>query len=362
MSAKRLLMLGTHFNTMGGISSVVNVYREYGLFDRLAITYLPTHCNGGKLAKLSIMARAYLRFFAMLARGQVGAVHAHVASRASFWRKAPLLRLAQKVGIPTVVHLHGAEFHLFYEQECSPAQQRRIKAIFEDAACAIALSTAWADWIRKCFPRAKATVIPNPVRIPAQVPAWSERLRGVVLSLGQLGKRKGTYDLIQAVSQMPPQRRCTLRLGGDGEVDQARQQAHAMGIAEQVQLLGWVRGADKDRHLAQAWVYTLPSYNEGLPMSLLEAMAAGLPVVTTPIGGIPEAVTDGVEGYLIPPGDVTTLRDRLMRLCDDAALAERMGHAARQRAQAHYSIEAIAPQLQAVYAAMGWNPSPSPSP
>jgi glycosyltransferase involved in cell wall biosynthesis len=361
---KRLLMLGTHYDTMGGISSVVNVYREHGLFEKLSITYIPTHCNGSAAAKLKLMASAYLCFAGRVLTGQVGAVHAHVASRASFWRKAPLLWMAQRWGIPTIVHLHGAEFHLFYEKECKPWQQRLVRHVFENARAAIALSNTWAEWMRQHFPHAQPVVIANPIRIPEPAPLWSQRQAGAILSLGELGKRKGTYDLLEAIAHIPPEQRhhthVQLRLGGNGEVAQTQTRAKELGIDNHVKLLGWVRGEDKSRELAKAWVYTLPSYNEGLPMSLLEAMAAGLPVVTTPIGGIPEAVTDGVEGFLIDAGDVSSLCERLQRLCSDPALAQRMGQAARLRAQRDYSIDAIAPQLQALYANIGWKPHPQP--
>ena len=359
MARQHLVMLGTHFDTMGGISSVVNVYRDSGLFDRQAIRYLATHRDGGRATKLLAMASAYVRFVLALMRGKVGAVHAHVASRASFWRKAPLLRLAQWRGVPTVVHLHGAEFHLFYENECSPGQQAVVREVFEQASAVIALSGSWKSWIERSFPAAKVSVIPNPIAIPAPTD-WSQRLPGVVLSLGRIGERKGSYDLLTALAATPPAQRWSLRLGGDGELEQFKAKAQAQGLADQVQLLGWVRGDDKARQLREAWIYTLPSYNEGLPMSVLEAMAAGLPIVSTPIGGIPDAVTDGVEGFLVTPGDTAALGDRLGRLCADPELARRMGAAARARAIHSFSIEAIGPQLEAVYARMGWAPAATP--
>ena len=360
MARKHLVMLGTHYDTMGGISSVVNVYRASGLFERLAIHYLPTHRDGGRVTKLMAMASAYLRFILALMLGRVGAVHAHVASRASFWRKAPLLRLAHSRGVPTVVHLHGAEFHLFYEKECSPAQQAVVRQVFENAAAVIALSSSWKDWIERSFPAAKVSVIPNPVAIPAPTD-WSQRVPGVVLSLGRIGERKGSYDLLSALAAAPAAERWTLRMGGDGELEAFKAKAQALGVSDRAQLLGWVRGDDKARHLREAWIYTLPSYNEGLPMSVLEAMAAGLPIVSTPIGGIPDAVTDGVEGFLVTPGDTAALGERLHRLCADTELARKMGAAARARAIQHFSIEAIGPRLEAVYARMGWAPAAAPT-
>ncbi len=103
-----------------------------------------------------------------------------------------------------------------------------------------------------------------------------------------------------------------------------------------------------------ARIYLLPSYNEGLPMSVLEAMAAGLPVITTPVGGIPEAVTDGVEGFLVQPGDVDALAGRLAQLLRDDALTQQMGAAARRKIEQTFSAEAILPHIDALYAGLGW--------
>jgi glycosyltransferase involved in cell wall biosynthesis len=145
-------------------------------------------------------------------------------------------------------------------------------------------------------------------------------------------------------------------LGGDGELELVRARALELGIADHVELLGWVRGEDKERLLAAAVLYVLPSYNEGLPVSVLEAMAAGLPIVSTPVGGIPEAVTDGVEGYLVEPGNVQALADRMDRLLGDQDLAMRMGESARRKVELVFSANAVVPQVEAMYLDLGLKP------
>src|SRR4030065_982024 len=107
---KSILMLGTRFDTMGGIASVVNVYRTAGFFDKLPIIYIPTHCDGGALAKLKILLVAYVHFLGLLLVGRVGLLHVHTSSRASFWRKSLFFFPAFLLGIPTILHLHGSEF------------------------------------------------------------------------------------------------------------------------------------------------------------------------------------------------------------------------------------------------------------
>src|SRR5690606_20518716 len=155
-------------------------------------------------------------------------------------------------------------------------------------------------------------------------------------------QEKGAYDLIDAMARITRSHPSVqLLLGGDGDLQEAAERAKQLGVQDSVKLLGWVTGERKANLLSSASVFCLPSYNEGLPMSLLEAMASGLPVVTTPVGGIPEAVTDGREGYLVEPGDVGSLADKLRALIDNRILAREMGQEARKKALEKYSVERV---------------------
>ncbi|WP_170289117.1 glycosyltransferase family 4 protein [Massilia sp. YMA4] len=348
---KKIVMIGTHFSTMGGISSVVNVYRAAKLFERYPIRYIATHRDGGPLTKLRVAIVALLTFLGLLLTGQVALVHLHVSSRASFWRKLPFFALSNTLGIPTIVHLHSGEFHLFYGKQ-SARRQRLIRYVFDNASRVIVLSEKWKEWLQTISSNQHIHAIYNPVLVPD----WSRDAAAApakrLLVLGRLGKLKGSYDLMAALAQLgdPAVR---LSMGGDGELDQVRQRAVELGVGAQLNLLGWVVGADKERALREADVYLLPSYNEGLPMSVLEAMAYGLPVITTPVGGIPEAVTDGVEGFLIQPGDVAALSARIATLLADPELARRMGQAARQKIVSTFSTQAVLPRIERLYAELG---------
>lgn len=350
---RRIIMLGTDPEGRGGIASVIRLYEQAGLLDRFAVRYLPTHCDGSSLRKAWFAVSALARYVLALA-GRPTLVHVHVASRASFWRKAPFFLLAFLCRIPAILHLHGAEFELFYARECGPRQQAFVRYIFDRCACVIVLSSAWQHWARSISRNPRIVAVYNPVALPEPAPPWDRRQPGDILFLGRLGHRKGSYDLLEAASLLARRGRSfRLRLGGDGEVAEVRQRARELGIDDRVELLGWVRGSDKDHLLASAWLYVLPSYNEGLPVSVLEAMAAGLPVVTTPVGGIPEAVTDGAEGLLIAAGAVNELADGIERVLIDQELARTLGTAARAKVSALFSVEAVIPRIEAIYTDIG---------
>lgn len=346
----RILMIGTALDTQGGVSSVVNVLREGGLFERCGIDYIASHRDGGARVKLATASTGWLRCMGRLLGGRVVALHVHMASRASFWRKLLFILPAFAQGVPVIVHLHGGGFRQFYSEESPMLVRRLIRYVFERAARVIVLSEGWKAWVASAFPQARVVSIYNPV-VPLQVPAFEAREASTLLFLGRLGAKKGALDLIEAVARIrasfPSVRLC---MGGDGDLEGARQRAAALGLAGQTELPGWVRGAQKQALLEKAAVYVLPSYHEGLPMSVLEAMAAGLPVVSTPVGGIPEAITDGVEGYLVQPGDIDGLSECLVRLLGDAVLRRRMGEAARRKIEDGFSTDRILPKLEALYA------------
>lgn len=350
---RRPVMLGTALDTQGGVSTVVSVLRRAGLFERCGVCYIPTHRDGSAMAKLVVMVHGWFRFMGLLLAGRVALIHVHTASRASFWRKCLFMLPALSMRVPIILHLHGAEFQVFYEVECASPSRRFVRWIFERVNRVVVLSQSWGKWVQDTFPATRVEVIPNPILVPGQV-ARGPRNARTLLFLGRLGKRKGVYDLLRAIAELcPAYPDLHVWLAGDGELDAVRQYAQTLGVDKHLELLGWVRGDDKVRLLNEASIFVLPSYHEGLPMSVLEAMAYGLPVVTSPVGGIPEAVRDGEEGFLIEPGDVKALADRLSRLLADPALRARMGDAARARAAAHFGASAIVTRWLSLYQQLG---------
>lgn len=349
----RVVMIGTAMGMQGGVSTVVDVLKNAGLFERCNVMYIPTHRDGGVVRKLQVFFLGWCRYIAMLIGGRIGLLHAHTASRASFWRKSMFMLPAFFARVPVILHIHGAEFQVFYEKECSALSRSVVQYIFARADQVVMLSESWLQWVRTTFPTAKAKVIPNPIVVP-EANTTEVRHPFSLLFLGRLGQRKGVFDLLHAAAELAP-RYPDLRilLGGDGELDAVRDQAKGLGISAHVSLLGWVKGADKARLLKEATIYVLPSYNEGLPMSVLEAMAYGLPVVSTPVGGTPEAVRDGEEGFLVQPGDVRQLAARLDRLLADPDLRVRMGDAALVRAVSRFGATGVVEQWVALYGELG---------
>lgn len=340
----------------GGMRSVVEAYRRDGLFDRHDVRLIDTHDEGSLGRRLGLAASALWTFVKLLVQRRVTLVHVHMAMRGSFWRKSVFATLARWFGVPVVAHLHGSEMEVFYNT-LSPFWQRRVVDQLEACARVLVLSASWQTFVTRIAPRARVQVLPNYVTVPDEPAGGHGGPLVTVLFLGVVGKRKGVFDLLPAMAlavEGAPQLR--LLVGGNGEVEHARQLAESLNLQQHVQFLGWVAGEQKEKLLRQADVYILPSHNEGLPMSVLEAMSFGLPVVTTRVGGIPELVTDDEDGVLVEAGDVAAIAAALVRLAQQPSERARLGAGARARVQAAYADSTVLPQLERVYAEVSAQP------
>lgn len=357
-TCRSVLMVGTHLQGMGGIRAVVQGYIDGGLFDRIPCTYVATHRYGPAWVKAGAALAGWSRVAVLLHTLDAPLVHVQLASRASFWRKSVVCGLARLARRPYLLHVHGAEFMQFYEKESRPAAQRMIRAVLAHAALVIALSEEWRVRLARICPEARIEVLGNAVPLPApdQV-RRDEEPRPTLLFLGEVSRRKGVYDLVRALA-LAAQRVPQLRLvcGGAGEIEQVRRLAAQVGAADRIECLGWLDACGKRAELARASAFVLPSYAEGMPMALLEAMSWSLPVITTPVGGVPQVIAHEANGLLVQPGDTDALAAAIVRLMQSPAERARLGAAARATVAARFSLQASIEHLLAIYRRFGIEP------
>lgn len=348
-------MLGASPDAKGGIASVIRTYQDNGLLERWPICYLPTHQEGSYAGKIILLFRACFRFLCMLTTGDIRLVHVHTASRRSFYRKSLFFVLCRFFRIPYLLHLHGAKFMTFYRTECSWFGRQLVHSVFRHAGAVLVLSTTWTEAVRSFSTPAPCYVVPNPIRFSEVRPGT--RSGFLLLFSGRLGQRKGVFDLVEAfarvIKQVPAAR---LTCCGDGQVDEFRQRVETLGLSQQVAVPGWVEADELQRLLAGADLFALPSYDEGLPMSLLEAMAAELAVVSTPVGGIPDLIEDGVNGFMVQPGDIDSLAARLVALLTNPDQRLAVAAKARETVIQRFSVEEVLSRLEEVYLRFGLEP------
>ena len=258
-------------------------------------------------------------------------LHIHLSVRGSSYRKAVLARLARILRIPYVIHLHGTDYKEFWEST-NPILRSELSRMIAGSARFIVLGDFWARVMRDLQPdfAQKIVVLPNATATAAPRQDTGDRVAPQITFLGQLGQRKGSADLLQALSRLQHLPGWTATLAGDGPIAETQQLVRQLGLDGRVRVPGWVGTAERTSLLQASDMLVLPSYAENLPMVILEAFAHGVPVISTPVGAIPEVVVPERNGLLIKPGDVTGLASAIERLLIDASLRQRMADAARR--------------------------------
>ncbi len=330
----------------GGMVTVVNNYLNVAQWSDARFFFVPTHRQAGKIGLALQFAKGSLRA-AALAR-KVDVAHLHVAERGSFVRKGLLLKMLHALNVPVVLHHHGAEFEPWYES-CSPRMKRWINSVLSAADMNIVLSRRLLPMISSKSPDARVMALYNAVATFPENRYDPDRKE--VLFLGRLGERKGVYLLLQAIKNLDAELPADIRfnLCGDGEVEQVRQRAESMGISHRIGHIGWTAGELKEQILSRTVINVLPSYNEGLPMTILETMARGIPNLSTRVASIPEVIEDGVTGLLMEPGDVEQLTAKLRQLLTDRELRLKLSDASYKLINEKFSLESSVTTLTELY-------------
>lgn len=318
----------------GGMATVAALMAAHP-DERIAITVAPTYVDASLRQRLCVGIAGMLRATWPLLRGRVDVLHVHLAHGGSVIRKALPLWAARCAGVPAVVHAHSYDFGGWFDRQ--PALVRAAVPRMLEADHWVVLGSRHVDEYasRLWLDPGRIRVLHNAVQVPHTAVAQSGVERVHAVALGRLGVRKGSYDVIAAVAALDEtvRRRLHVTLAGDGEVDEVRAAVDAAGLGATIHVAGWLDSSARDQLLSAASVFLLPSYDEGLPMALLEAMAYGLVPVTTRVGSIGEAVSDGVNGLLIRPGHPEEIAAALTTLVDDETVRVRLAAAARSRAE-----------------------------
>lgn len=348
-----IVMLGSDFSAPGGISAVLRNYRDGGLLARWPVKFLPTYRRSFTADKLLTASVALLRFVSWLLAGRVALIHAHTAARASFWRKSIFLLLGSLAGCRTILHLHDGSFPAYYER-CGALRRWAIRAMLGRVDRVVVLTPGWQATIANIQPAARFAVIANPVTAHCLPP---NPQAGEILFLGRLWREKGIFDLIEA-SEILAREFPELRVvcAGDGDIAALSRRIAQLDLERKLIFPGWVDDRAKDELLARASIFVLPSYAEGLPIGVLEAMINGIPVVATAVGGIPDALGDEA-GLLVPPGDPVALSAALASLLRSPELRRGMGNAGRRRAGDAFAGEKVLARIGELYLQLGVQPS-----
>lgn len=345
MKKIKVLMCGSELSVKGGMVSVIKNYLGYQSWDEFEIKYIPTHTEKNKLIVAFYFALAYIRVIVTAVAGRYDIIYLHAAERGSFFRKAILARTLRRLGVKTIMHHHAAEFEEFYEA-LSEKKKHYVSDTLEKVDLNIVLSKRLIKMITDKAPSARVKVLYNAVQT-YEVNPYNPHARNI-LFLGRLGKRKGVYDLLNVIKDLDKKLSQDVRfyLCGDGEVENVKKVVCEYGIQHRIAHVGWVDKEQKKKYIADSMINVLPSYNEGLPMSILETMASGIPNISTDIASIPEVISEGKNGFMITPGDTKALADNILTLVNDDALRLNMSQQAWNDVTTKFSLDAHIAELK----------------
>ena len=339
----RTLVIATSRRTQGGITTVLNEHERSAYWREHECRWLETHIDRNFLYKLWYVTKAFLYFLCNIHKYKI--VHIHTSEPPSALRKLPFAFVARLLNKKVVVHLHS-----FSPDTTVNSRWGFLYRLHSKCAHKVILLSQQAqkEFCGRNIPLEKSAIIYNPCSAqPLNKEVTKER---TILYAGALNSRKGYKDLIEAFATIAPRHpEWRVVLAGSGEMEQAASLAAQKGIASQVELPGWVSGEAKDKLFAQASIFCLPSYAEGFPMAVLDAWAYELPVVTTPVGGLPDVLVEGENALTFTPGDCEKLAQQLERLITDNELRHSIASKAHNMAQAKFDISTISEEIERLY-------------
>ncbi|MBC6298734.1 glycosyltransferase family 4 protein [Listeria booriae] len=340
----RILMFGPNHETKGGIATVIANFRDHFHSDAHTMFHLESWKEGSLWKRTFHSARGLFLLPFQIKKNRIDMVHIHMAQDGSYFRKAIATRLAKWSGAGVLLHIHGSHFDQ-YHQESAPWLQKNLIQTLRKANRIIVLNEDVTTYFAKFG--IPMEIIQNAVPIPETLTSPSERTQ--ISSFGQLGERKGTYDILAIAPALYAKHpEVTIHLYGDGDIKQAQEIIHTKQL-KNIRIGGWITATEKEKTMQQTMIHLLPSYQEGLPMSILETMAHGIPNISTYVGGIPDIIEPGKDGFLIHPGDHELLLAALSTLIEQDAEREKMSLAAAEKIKTQFSMPAYIHKWNQLY-------------
>lgn len=334
----------------GGMATVIlEIIEDKELNEQIEIDVFESFIDGSLLKRFFYSIYAFFLF--CFTKKNYDIYHIHAASRSSTFRKGYYVKKVKKWNKKIILHIHGAQYIEFYN-EISNRKKRKVIDILKSSDMVIALSNNWKKKFDKLFNLKNCVVLENGINNcklkEADVDLTDEN-RHCFLTLGRLGQRKGTYDLVESIKLVKdkvPDVVCYL--AGDGDIENIKNLVMKYKLENNIVVVGWADFNKKIELLKKVATVILPSYNEGLPMSILEGMACGKMIVSTTVGAIPEVVKKE-NGILVKPGDIVGLANAIIESSLNQELVAQCGNNNRELVNGEFSMEVMHKKLLSYY-------------
>jgi glycosyltransferase involved in cell wall biosynthesis len=344
-----ILYVGPDYkNHRGGIGAVLSIYSK----NIEPFNFIPTNTYKNKWYEVFVFFGSLFKlFFLLLKNRDITIVHIHGAKDGSIARKFFVCFIAKKIFSKKIIfHSHAGAFDEFY-QRGSWLYKYMCRFLINNSEAVIALSDRWDDFFKENFRIKKIIALRNPVEHKQPLVVKQKNNSPVVfLFLGRIADHKGVFDLMDLVieEQNSLRGKCKFLIGGNHEVDRLKKTIAEGGIEDLAEYIGWVQDDEKDQYFYMSDYFILPTYHEGMPMTILEALSYGKPVISTPVGSIPEVIEHNKNGFLFPPGNKTQLKKIIFDVLDDRSKYDCMRTHAMNAAKNFYP-ESIKTELEKLY-------------
>jgi glycosyltransferase involved in cell wall biosynthesis len=365
---QRVLVVGPVPPPIGGVFSVMHniahsdISKDY-VFEIFARSDVPSDAEGF-FGRNLFRAKRMLRFFNQVRKGDYRFVHIHTAD-SDFLGSALFMLLARLAGTKTILHMHGTRWDTFYRNE--PWFMRLFKRIgLALASKIVVLHQLRVDEIRKLLPNTDVRVLRN--LVPAQAPPDPKEVDDVrqclgftkedfvVLNIGWLGPNKGSYEIVRAVSKVVSEddsvRFVLLGAEQPGNMARLKEIVEKEGLGRWVRIVGEVARDKVPAYYSLADIFLLASFSEGMPMTIIEAMQRGVPVISTSVGAVPGMVEHGVSGWLINPGSPEEIAESVVRLKRDGALRRKLAEAGKAVFEEKFEFSRGIGEIRSLYESM----------
>lgn len=347
---RKILVIGpSSTRSKGGMATVIEeIEKDKDLKEQFDIDVYESYIDGNKFVRFVYSIYAFIKFY--FTKRNYDIYHVHVASRGSTFRKGHYVDAIKKWNKKVILHIHGAQYIGFFN-EISEKKQNRVAEILKKSDMVVALSQDWKEKFDQTFGLTNCFVLENGIDMERLAPAIQDPVvhQEAFVTLGRLGQRKGTYDLVEAIDiarKAVPNIKCYL--AGDGDIEKVKELVRAKHLEQNIDVVGWVNFDKKLELLKSVSTVVLPSYDEGLPMSILEGMACGKAIISTTVGAIPEVINEE-NGILVSAGDTKALSVAIIKCCTNESLMKNFSAKNRKKAKEKYSVKHMHKKLATLY-------------
>jgi glycosyltransferase involved in cell wall biosynthesis len=347
--SRKVLQIGPDYKGhRGGIGALLDIYKDhYEVFN-----FIPSFRNlSNNTQKLFFFLKQLVKVFTFLSKQkEIQVVHIHSAKSGSLYRKLIIAFIAKKFFKKKVVnHIHTGHFKNFYDNS-NWISKKSIRYYLQLNDATITVSDFWKGYFIESFNLKNVYKLNNIVPTPGFRNKIEKENTVNFLFLGVITNKKGIFDLVNLIAENKKEleKKIKLIIGGSGDSNLLQQIIKNYQLENCIDFKGWVTGNEKEKLLQDSDVYILPSYFEGVPISILEAMSFGKPIISTNVGGIPEVVENGVNGVLVTPGDKKALLNAMLYYTNDIKKIAIHGNQSLSKVKDYYP-DTVTKQLEDIY-------------